>query len=198
MVLSFTYGGFLLASYCFMAYSMLWRGEVFGIPVFEGGPDMPLLAGEEEMMLLNNKSMEDFVVPKNETYNPPKGFPRHRQIDPVKMLTSPFLILILLGGLISIANGLAIRWLTHEREVKQLKEKLKKLYLTPEEKNILDELESAKGESTQRELTENTGYSRVKTHRILQRLESKNIVQKVPYGQTNKIILKTEPKQKNQ
>jgi len=195
MALSFIYGGFLLASYCFMAYSMLWRGEVFGIPVFEGGPNMPVLAGEERVVL-NNKSIEEFELPENETYNLPKGFPRRKQVDSVKMLTSPFLILILLGGLISIANGIAIRTLTHEREVKQLKEKLKKLYLTPEEKNILDELESAKGESTQRELTENTGYSRVKTHRILQRLESKNIIQKVPYGQTNKIILTTEKKQK--
>lgn len=194
MVLSFIYGGFLLATYCFMAYSVLWRGEVFGIPVFEGGPNMPVLIGEEERIILDNKSIEEIIILENETYNHTKGPLRHKQIDPLKMLTSPFLMFMLAGGLISIANGIAIRTLTHEKEVKQLKENLKKLYLTPEEKNIIDELESSKGEITQKELTERTGYSRVKTHRTLEKLESKKIIQRIPYGQTNKVILRTETK----
>ncbi|MFH1126009.1 MAG: MarR family transcriptional regulator [Candidatus Altiarchaeota archaeon] len=175
MVLSFIYGGFLLATYCFMTYSILWREEVFGIPVFEGGPNMPVITGEEELMVMG---------------------PHHRQVDPLKMLTSPFLMFILVGGLISIANGIAIRSLTHEKEVEQLKERLKKLYLTPEEKDILDEIEKSEGEITQKELTERTGYSRVKTHRIIERLESKKVIKKVPYGQTNKIIMEMD-KRKN-
>jgi uncharacterized membrane protein len=196
MALSLIYGGFLLAAYCFMSYSIIWRGEVFGVPVFEGGPNMPMRLGGEEQVILNNKSMEEVVILKNESYTPQRELPRQRRIDTLRILASPFLISLLLGGLISIANGLAIRSLTHEKEVKQLKENLKKLYLTQEEKSVLDELENAKGESTQRELTERTGYSRVKTHRVLQKLESKNIIQKIPYGQTNKILLTKETKQK--
>lgn len=197
MVLSFIYGGFLLATYCFMAYSVLWRGEVFGIPVFEGGPNMPVLMEEKEHIVLDNRTEGESMLLRNETnetHHPPKGLLFQGRTAPLKMLTSPFLMLILAGGVISIANGIAIRSLTHEKEVKQLKENLKKLYLTPEEKNIIDELESSKGEITQKELTERTGYSRVKTHRTLEKLESKKIIQRIPYGQTNKVILRTETK----
>jgi uncharacterized membrane protein len=196
MILSFIYGGFLLATYCFMSYSILWRGEVFGIPVFEGGPDMPILTGEQQQVVIGNKSVEEVIILNNETYNRTRVPPRHRQVDPARMLTSPLFLAILAGGLICIANGIAIRTLTHEKEMKQLNESLKKLYLTPEEKEMVDELERAGGEITQNELTERTQYSRVKTHRALQKLESKKIIQKIPYGQTNKIILLTEIKPK--
>ncbi len=153
MVLSFIYGGFLIASYIIMVYSIVWRGEVFGIPPFTprrfGGGD----------------------------------------VGAISMMTSPLLLLILAGGLISIANGIAIRSLTHKREIKKVKADLKSLYLTPEEKHLVSELEESGGELTQKELTLRTDYSRVKIHRTLQKLESKKIIKKIPYGQTNKIIL---------
>ena len=153
MVLSFIYGGFLLIVYLFMAYSMLWRGEVVGVPPFSS-------------RRFDNAHME-----------------------PITMLTSPLLLFILAGGLISIANGIAIRSLTHEKEIKKVKAELTSLYLTPEEKHVISELENSKGELTQKELCDRTGCSRVKIHRIMQKLESKKIIRKIPYGQTNKIIL---------
>lgn len=157
---------------------------------------MPILAGEREQAINGNNTGEYAIIPDNETYNRTRGPTHHRQIDPIRMLTSPVLLTMLAGGIICIANGIAMRSLIHEREMKQLNENLKKLYLTPEEKEIVDELERAGGEITQNELTERTRYSRVKTHRTLQKLESKKIIQKIPYGQTNKVILLTEIKPK--
>ncbi len=111
-------------------------------------------------------------------------------INPLEMIASPFMMFILAGGLISIANGIAIRSLTHEKEIKKVKIDMKSLYLTPEEKYLISELEKSGGELTQKELTHITGYPRVKIHRILQKLESKKIIRKIPYGQTNKILIK--------
>jgi len=107
------------------------------------------------------------------------------------MMTAPLPLFVLLGGLISIASGVAIRNLTHEKEVKKLKRDLTELYLTDEEKKLLGEIERA-GSITQKELTDVTGYSRVKVHRILEKLESRRVVKRVPYGLTNKVVLETE------
>jgi len=153
MVLSFIYGGFLLVVYLFMVYSILWRGEVLGVPPFY-----------------------------------PRRF-GHEHINPVAMLTSPFLLFSLAGALISLANAIAIRSLTHEKEIKKVKTNMKSLFLTPEEKHLISELEKSGGELTQKELTSLTGYSRVKVHRILQKLESKKIIRKIPQGQTNRILI---------
>ncbi len=71
----------------------------------------------------------------------------------------------------------------------EIKKELKELYLNPEEKKVLSEIETSNGQLTQKELTDRTGYSRVKIHRILEKLETKKIIKRIPYGLTNKIIL---------
>jgi len=114
------------------------------------------------------------------------------RINPIEMITSPLLIFIFVGAMISILSAIAIRSLTHEKEIKKVKADLTSLYLTPEEKHAISELENSGGELTQKELSDRTGYSRVKIHRIMQKLESKKIIRKIPYGQTNKIILNQE------
>lgn len=91
-----------------------------------------------------------------------------------------------------MANGFVIRALTHEKEIKKVKSDMKSLFLIPEEKHLISELEKSGGELTQKELTDITGYSRVKVHRIIQKLESKKLIRKVPYGQTNKILITSE------
>jgi len=75
-----------------------------------------------------------------------------------------------------------------------MRAELTELLLSPDEKLIMEELKKAGGELTQKNLTEITGYSRVKTHRVIQKLEEKKIVRKIPNGQTNKIILEKETK----
>lgn len=153
MVISFIYGGFLLVTYFFMAYSILWRGELSGLEPFG-----------------------------------PRRF-RQEDINILSLLVSPTMLIILAGGLISIVNGIAIRFLTHEKEIKKVKADMKSLFLTPEEKHIVSELENSGGDLTQKELTDMTGYSRVKVHRVISRLESKKIIRKVSIGQTNRIII---------
>ena len=115
-----------------------------------------------------------------------------RRIDPMEAVLSPFMILYLVGGIICITSGLSIRQLTHEKEVKKMRMELTELLLSPEEKRIMEELKKSGGELTQKNITEITGYSRVKTHRVIQKLEEKKIVRKIPNGQTNKIILEKE------
>lgn len=64
------------------------------------------------------------------------------------------------------------------------------MLLTPEEKKVIEILEKRNGEITQNEITQITNYSRVKVYRITKSLEEKKLIQKIKYGQTNKIILK--------
>jgi uncharacterized membrane protein len=129
---------------------------------------------------------------RNNSFN--QHLPFMKRVDPMEAVLSPFMILYLAGGIICITSGLAVRQLTHEKEVKKMRTELTELLLGPEEKLVMEELKKAGGELTQKNLTEITGYSRVKTHRVIQKLEEKKIVKKIPNGQTNKIILEKEVK----
>ncbi len=136
-----------------------------------------------------------FILWRGEIFGVPPFNPRrfgHEHISAIAMLTSPLLLFVLAGGLISIANGIAVRSLTHEREIKKVKADMKSPFLTPEEKQLISELERSGGELTQKELTDRTGYNRVKVHRVIQKLESKKIIQRIPYGQTNKVLLNSD------
>lgn len=204
MLLSFIYGGFLLTSYILTLYSVFFREEVpgpLGIFIYEGVPGARIPRGFPNNSINQNQSVSSQPVTYNETRirsnntNLRPFF--ERRIDPMEAVMSPYMLLSLFGGIICITNGLAIRQLTHEKEIKKIKAKLEELYLSPEEKQIMEELNKASGELTQKNLTELTGFSRVKVHRIIHKLESKKLVRKIPNGQTNKIIIDTEIKQKN-
>jgi hypothetical protein len=208
MVLSFVYGGFLLTSYSITLYSVFMKEELpgpLGIFVNEGVPGVHggvRVINENNETLLQNVSsnnvssngVADNVTDTRRNNSNNQRQPFMRRVDPMEALLSPFMILYLIGGIICISNGLAIRQLTHEKEVKKMREDLTELLLNPEEKLIMSELKKAGGELTQKNLTEITGYSRVKTHRVIQKLEEKKIVRKIPNGQTNKIILEKEIK----
>ena len=206
MVLSFVYGGFLLTSYSITLYSVFMKEELpgpLGIFVNEG---VPGVHGGIKGVNENNRSTTQNIsswndssneVTENETDNRRNNSfnqrqPFMRRVDPMEAILSPFMILYLLGGIICVSNGLAIRQLTHEKEIKKMRADLTELFLNPEEKRIMEELKKAGGELTQKNLTEITGYSRVKTHRVIQKLEEKKIVRKIPNGQTNKVILEKE------
>ncbi len=196
MVLSFVYGGFLLTSYAINLYSVLMHDELpgpLGIFLNEG---VPGVRGASRPALSENMSTDNASLPE-ETGNATdihrnitnRSDTLQRRIDPIESILSPYMLLSLFGGIICITNGLALRQLTHEKEVKKMREDLTELLLSTEEKLIIEELKKSGGEQTQRNLTEITGYSRVKTHRIIQKLEEKKIVKKIPNGQTNRITL---------
>jgi hypothetical protein len=208
MVLSFVYGGFLLTSYSITLYSVFVNEQLpgpLGMFVNEGVPGAHggiRQANENNRSTTQNSSSENVSFNQatdNETENRRNNSfnqrqPFMRRVDPMEAILSPFMILYLVGGIICVSNGLAIRQLTHEKEIKKMRADLTELLLNPEEKLIMEELKKAGGELTQKNLTEITGYSRVKTHRVIQKLEEKKIVRKIPNGQTNKIILEKEVK----
>ncbi len=152
-------------TYLFMAYSILVRGEVVGISPFPA------------------RRVRDIDIPNRGVTPSSYG---GTQLD---ILLSPLMLLFLMGGLLSTIGGISLWSITRKKEIREVENNLKDILLTEEEKQIIKELEDASEELTQRELTERTGFSRVKIHRVISKLESKKLIKKYPYGQTNKIIL---------
>ena len=207
MVLSFVYGGFLLTSYALTLYSVLMKEDIpgplgvfvnEGVPGVHGGarfvyPDNVTqnVSSEQKTSNVTDTRRLNNTVYRNAAFQ--------RRVDPMESISSPLMLLYLLGGMICIGGGLSIRQLTHEREIKKVKTEMKELLLNPDEKQLIEELQKSGGDLTQKNLTDLTGFSRVKTHRIIQRLEAKKIVRKIPNGQTNRIILVTDktPDQEN-
>lgn len=109
--------------------------------------------------------------------------------SPVTVLTSPFSFMLLFIGISSTLGGISIWRLTREKELKTVKDDISSLLLTPEERAIINELKKANGELNQNQLVKKTGFSKVKVHRALVRLETRKIVKKYPYGLTNKVVL---------
>lgn len=64
-------------------------------------------------------------------------------------------------------------------------------YLLEEEQKIIKFLKSSnRHESWQRKIQETFNLSKAKTSRLIKNLESRNILEKIPFGNTNKIRLK--------
>ena len=61
--------------------------------------------------------------------------------------------------------------------------------LTPEERQVLDVISSHNGKYLQKYIGNETGLSRLKTHRIVSRLAERGIVSTEKTGNTNKVIL---------
>jgi type II secretory pathway component PulL len=168
MILLFLVAGSSLVLYLFQVYSMFWRTETFNF---------------DQATIQNNS------FPPNQSNI---SFIGERFIRPPNTelaLTSPFNLILLFMGVSSTLGGISIWQLTREKELKSAKEDITSLLLTPEEKAIIDELKKANGKLNQNQLVRKTGFSKVKVHRALARLETRKIVKKYPYGLTNKIVL---------
>ncbi len=64
-------------------------------------------------------------------------------------------------------------------------------YLLDTEKNIIEQLKKAdRNEMWQKQLLLNTGFSKAKLSRLIKNLETRNLVKKIPFGNTNKVRLK--------
>lgn len=179
MILCFLFGGYSLILYLMQIYSIFWQtetvmgirreGEIFPAPIFSRE------LREENISNITNASM------------PPRNFVIE---NPSSLLFSPFSITFLIMGIISLFAGFAIWNLIREKEIKSTKKAILDVFLLPEEKKVLNEIEKYGGSLTQSELTKTTGFSRVKIHRIIRNLEKKNLIMKQQYGMTNKIVLK--------
>jgi uncharacterized membrane protein len=179
MILCFLFGGYSLILYLMQIYSIFWQtetvmgirreGELFPTPIFSRD------IREENSSNRTNASM------------PPRSF---IIANPSSLLFSPFSIAFLIMGILSLISGFAIWNLVREKEIKFTKKSILDIFLLPEEKKVLSEIEKYGGTLTQSEIVKSTGFSRVKVHRIIRNLEKKNLIIKQQYGMTNKILLK--------
>ena len=165
MIVCFLFGGFVLILYSAQMYSAL------------------LSSGAPNMSVEFNNSIDFNRSPREGRFN---------FDNPAIRLESPFAVIPILGGIVLLLGGISIWKLTREKEITSVKEKLTSLLLLPEERLVIEELKKSKGTITQSQLVRNTGLSKVKTHRIVNKLSSKGIVKKYPYGLTNKIVLEKE------
>jgi hypothetical protein len=166
MVLLFLVGGFCLVLYIFQIYSSFWRSET--------------------LTLVRERRIESLPPSSNRSL---LGERLVQLSNPEAFLTSPLSLMLLFVGLSSTLGGISIWQLTREKELTSVKENITSLLLTPEEKTIIEELKKANGKLDQNQLVKKTGFSKVKVHRALIRLETRKIVKRYPYGLTNKVVL---------
>jgi len=78
---------------------------------------------------------------------------------------------------------------TKEEKQKKELEEIER-HLLDEERKILEELRKAdRNEMWQRQLQLNLGLSKAKASRLIRNLESRHLIKKIPFGNTNKIVL---------
>lgn len=98
------------------------------------------------------------------------------------------------GVLLLFISGIVLTLTTRltERETKEKKQKIKEVIksLKSEERSVYDVIAKSDGAAFQTDLVEKTGFSKVKVSRILDKLETKNIVERRRRGMSNIIILK--------
>jgi drug/metabolite transporter superfamily protein YnfA len=177
MALCFIFGGFSLMFYLLQVYSVFWQTDMVSAIRNEGGNfTAPVFSHE-----LRGNDIEGF----NRSLPPGLSV-----ADPSLLILSPFSLILLFTGIVSISGGFSIWNLIREREIKSTKKQLLDIFLLPEEKKVLNEIEKYGGSVTQSELVKTTGYTRVKVHRIIKNLENKKLIMKQQYGMTNKIVLK--------
>ena len=74
---------------------------------------------------------------------------------------------------------------------KAKKEEVIEQYLLRSEKAVINELKNAeKKELWQKQLQIKTGFSKAKLSRVIRNLEARNLIKKIPFGNTNKIKLR--------
>ena len=119
------------------------------------------------------------------------------QLDEPFNLSMIILIFILIIAILLVFFYFKKKIKTKQKKVKVSKKKKKSKteilegYLVESEKKVIDELRNAdKKELWQKQLQLKTEFSKAKLSRVIRNLEARNIIQKTPYGNTNKIKLK--------
>jgi uncharacterized membrane protein len=172
MYTSFVYGGVCFA---------LFFQEAFAVLAFQSRPF-------SNMTFIENESHE--WINGSSPNDSPRDFRMRSFSSPFSSINPSMLLFYLFGGTFAIANGIFLhKSIDKKKEIKSKFSVMEKL-LTKEEKRIVELLRDGNGEVLQSEITRNLSLSRLKVHRILTRLEKKGIIEKHPYGMTNKIFLK--------
>jgi hypothetical protein len=185
MWFSFIFGGFLLALYLLQAYSVVWGRDAF--PGIQGLPGMPGNTGGLGGRQFNGTGGYNGSVFMIENLS--GEYRRPLEPSPYSVLFSPISFVFLVAGIAFIINGYVLWELTTKRKVDKAKHDVYSTILTGDELAVYNCLSKEGGELTQKELSRATGFSPVRTHRVLHRLKSKGVLSIVPFGMTNKIIL---------
>jgi len=112
-------------------------------------------------------------------------------------LPSPLFFVFLIIAIIALIIGLflIIRYVFEKETTKKETNEVKKVYvypLTEEEKKVIEFLKQNGGKSEQKIIQKTFNLSKVKTHRILTRLESRGIIIRAKRGREMMVILKQE------
>jgi hypothetical protein len=174
MILCFIFGGFSLIFYTLQVYSAFWQTDL-----------VPILRGESTILpasIISNESREGNISEFNRRNT--------ASMSSFSTLFSPFSVILLSTGIVSVLGGFSIWNLVRKSEIKSTKKAILDVFLLPEEKRVMDEIEKHGGSLKQNEIVRNTGLSKVKVHRVIKNLEKKNLLQKQEYGMTNIVVLK--------
>jgi uncharacterized membrane protein len=107
------------------------------------------------------------------------------------------IVLPLLGGIMLIVAAVKLLNLSHRRAMiaserkgrTAQREKAINVFLNADEKKIIGIVKAEKKGMLQSDIVIKSGYSKVKTHRILKSLENKNLIRRGRFGITNKVML---------
>jgi uncharacterized membrane protein len=105
----------------------------------------------------------------------------------------------LIGGVMLVMCAIRLLNISHRQIVRasekrgreSQKEKAIDVFLNADEKRVLSIVRGEKGGMLQSDIVIKSGYSKVKTHRILKGLENKGIIKRGRHGITNKVMLNT-------
>jgi len=179
MWLSLLYGGFAIILFVMEFYTAVWFGGSF------------INASEEQK--INDINAYNIDFNHNEFRDSNRAFAGPRApMTPLRAMSSPTSLLVLLSGLISLGAGFTIMSITRQHEIKKIKQDTADYLLLPDEKKVIQVLKEGGYSLPQNKITKESGLSKVQVHRVLKRLESKGLIEKHEYGLTNKIVLKKE------
>ncbi len=178
MVMCFLFGGFSIILYVMQASAAIWRSDA-------------VAAARDDHRNASSVQLPQWQERNISTPGNLSEFGRRGMAfdDPYLALLSPFAVMFLAIGVVTTAGGVSIWNLVREKEIKSVKKSMMDVFLLPEEKRVMDSLGEHGGSLTQVKIAGETGFSRVKVHRIIRNLEMKKLVSKKPYGMTNKVVL---------
>jgi uncharacterized membrane protein len=171
---SLVYGGFLVIAYSTVVYNSIWHQEFT--------PNVQFNRTEAF-----NSSVLPSPFPADRPFRD-RGLESIRA-NPLSQILALQNLAILLTGMAFLINGYVLFKYLQEKDKKETKKFVIRTLLSDDEKQVYEYLIKNGGESTQKQISLNTGFSAVQTYRLLQRLESKKVVKSFPFGMTKKIVI---------
>ncbi len=109
-------------------------------------------------------------------------------------------VLPFIGGILLVLAGATIGSFANKRINRQITKRIKSkeaesksriigMALNPDEQKILKMIEGAPDGILQSDIVIRSGYSKVKVHRILKKLESSDLIRRGRFGITNKVFI---------